>query len=38
MGNQGCIDYLFICQLSGLCPDYDATLIVFLYGTVVFSY
>ena len=38
MGNQGSTDYLFSCQLSGQCPDYGATLVVFSCGAVVFSY
>ena len=37
MGNQGSTGYLFSCQLSGLCPDYGATLVVFSCGAVVFS-
>jgi len=35
MGNQGSIGCLFSCQLSGLCPDNDATLVVFLCGVMV---
>jgi len=38
MGNQGSTGYLFSYQLSGRCPDYDATLVVFSCGAVVFSY
>ena len=37
MGNQGSTGYPFSCQLSGLCPDYGATLVVFSCGAVVFS-
>ena len=36
-GNQGSTGYLFSCQLSGLCPDYGATLVVFSCGAMVFS-
>ena len=35
MGNQGSTGYLFSYQLSGLCPDYGATLVVFSCGAVV---
>ena len=35
MGNQGSTGYLFSCQLSGLCPDYGPTLVVFSCGAVV---
>ena len=34
-GNQGSTGCLFSCQLSGLCPDYSATLVVFSCGAVV---
>ena len=37
MGNQGSTGYLFSCQLSGLNPDYSATLVVFSCGVVVLS-
>jgi len=39
MGNQGSTGYSVVsCQLSRLCLDYNATLVVFSCGDVVVSY
>jgi len=42
MWNQGSTGYLviqlFSSHLLGLCPNYGATQVIFLCGTVVFSY
>jgi len=35
MGNKSSTGFLFSCQLSGLCPDYGVTLVVFSCGVMV---